>query len=259
MNSFQKDMKRIQKLVGSAYSKTGSLLALADGGQLSRKKLEQTLEQTAGFFEKAALEIRQLCERYALGSFSFGRKPSAPLEMPTGHVNLAGCGWVHIQLDTLLPHCRYESPAWLTDTIRYMLTQYMTVTNFPLRFKRMLLVIDEHSSIPGRHVYDQDNKGWKAVSNALKGLVIEDDDQYHLSVVLLSQQSCENVCHISLVLPESAEDFFHMRQKGTAYRALEPSVEVDMKAVYPFLQQCRKTDGSRTGEILDLQGFAGSR
>ena len=168
MNSFQKDMKRIQKLVGSAYNKTGSLLALADGGQMSRKKLEQTLEQTAGFFEKAALEIRQLCERYAPGSFSFGRKPSAPLEMPTGHVNLAGCGWVHIQLDTLLPHCRYESPAWLTDTIRYMLTQYMTVANFPLRFKRMLLVIEEHSSIPGRHAYDQDNKGWKAVSNALK-------------------------------------------------------------------------------------------
>lgn len=38
MNSFQKDMKRIQKLVGSAYNKTGSLLALSDGGQMSRKK-----------------------------------------------------------------------------------------------------------------------------------------------------------------------------------------------------------------------------
>lgn len=256
MNSFQKDMKRIQKLVGSAYNKTGSLLALADGGQMSQKKLEQTLEQTAGFFEKAALEIRQLCERYAPGSFSFGRKPSAPLEMPTGHVNLAGCGWVHIQLDTLLPHCRYESPVWLSDTIRYMLIKYMTVTDFSLRFKRMLLVIDEHSSMPGRHVYDQDNKGWKAVSNALKGLVIEDDDQYHLSVVLLSQQSCENICHISLVLPESAEDFFHMRQKGLAYRALEPSVEVDMKAVYPFLQQTRKTDGSRVPALLNPQGFS---
>ena len=243
MNGFQKDMKRIQKLVGSAYNKTGSLLALADGGQMSQKKLEQTLEQTAGFFEKAALEIRQLCERYAPGCFSFGKKPSAPLELPTGHVSLAGCGWVHIQLDTLLPHCRYESPAWLTDTIRYMLTQYMTVTNFPLHFKRMLLVIDEYSSVPGRHVFDQDNKGWKAISNALKGLVIEDDDQYHLSVVLLSQQSCENICHISLVLPESAEDFFHMRQKGLAYRALEPSVEVDMKAVYPFIEQSKKPMG----------------
>lgn len=75
-------------------------------------------------------------------------------------------------------------------------------------------------------------------------------------LVLLSQQSCENVCHISLVLPESAEDFFHMRQKGLAYRALEPSVEVDMKAVYPFMEQSRKTDGSRVPALLKPQGFS---
>lgn len=34
-----------------------------------------------------------------------------------------------------------------------------------------------------------------------------------------------------------------MRQKGLAYRALEPSVEVDMKAVYPFIEQSKKPMG----------------
>lgn len=224
---FAKDMKRIQKLVGSAYNKTGSLLALADGGQRQQKKLDQTLEQTAGFFEKAALEIRQLCERYTLGCFSFRKKLSAPLELPTGRVNLAGAGWVHIQLDTLLPHCRYMPAAWLTDTVRQLLTAYMQRTNFRLHFRKMLLVIDEHSDVDGRHVYDQDNKGWKAVSNALKGLVMEDDDQYHLSIHMMSSHSAENVCHISLVLPESAEDFFRLHRSGMAYRPLEPSVMVN--------------------------------
>ena len=83
----------------------------------------------------------------------------------------------------------------------------------------------------GRHVFDQDNKGWKAVSNALKGLVIDDDDQYHLSVHMMSSRSAENVCHISLVLPESAEEFFRFHQKGIAYSPLEPSVMVNFSLV----------------------------
>ena len=107
----------------------------------------------------------------------------------------------------------------------------MQRTNFRLHFKQMLLVIDEHSDVDGRHVFDQDNKGWKAVSNALKGLVIDDDDQYHLSVHMMSSRSAENVCHISLVLPESAEEFFQFHQKGIAYSPLEPSVMVNFSLV----------------------------
>lgn len=107
---------------------------------------------------------------------------------------------------------------------RQLLTAYTQRTNFRLHFKQMLLVIDEHSNVDGRHVFDQDNKGWKAVSNALKGLVIDDDDQYHLSVHMMSSRSAENVCHISLVLPESEEEFFRFHRKGIAYRPLEPSV-----------------------------------
>ena len=145
-------------------------------------------------------------------------------QLPSGHIEIAGAGWVHMQIDTLLPHCRYMPATWLTDTVRQLLTAYMQHTNFRLHFKQMLLVIDEHSDVDGRHVFDQDNKGWKAVSNALKGLVIDDDDQYHLSVHMMSSRSAENVCHISLVLPESEEEFFRFHRKGIAYRPLEPSV-----------------------------------
>ncbi|MFR1988558.1 MAG: hypothetical protein ACLS3C_00230 [Oscillospiraceae bacterium] len=165
------------------------------------------------------------------GVGGYGRRDGLAFQLPSGHIEIAGAGWVHMQIDTLLPHCRYMPATWLTDTVRQLLTAYMRHTNFRLHFKQMLLVIDEHSDVDGRHVFDQDNKGWKAVSNALKGLVIDDDDQYHLSVHMMSSRSAENVCHISLVLPESAEEFFRFHQKGIAYSPLEPSVMVNFSLV----------------------------
>lgn len=52
------------------------------------------------------------------------------------------------------------------------------------------------------------NKGWKAVSNALKGRLFPDDDQYTLALSLLSTRSTENVCHITLLDLADAADFF---------------------------------------------------
>jgi len=77
-------------------------------------------------------------------------------------------------------------------------------------FRAAMLVIDEHCGIDGRHIFDSDNKGWKAVSNAIKGRLIPDDDQYTLSLVLLSQKSELNVCHITLLEQADAEDFFDL-------------------------------------------------
>lgn len=79
------------------------------------------------------------------------------------------------------------------------------------RFSSALLVIDEHCHIEGRHIFDQDNKGWKAVPNALKGRLIPDDDQFSLHIALLSTQSQENSCHIYLLPQSEAADFFALR------------------------------------------------
>ena len=71
--------------------------------------------------------------------------------------------------------------------------------------------LNEYSDISSRRVYDEDNKGWKAVSNALKGRIVPDDDQYTLSVCLLSQRSPETQCHIYVLPERDAGDFFFMR------------------------------------------------
>lgn len=209
MTDFKKDMARIQALVGDAFSTTGGLVALSDGGVMSEQKLQMTLEQTAAEFEKAALELRTLCEKHSPGKGGYGKRPPAPFCAIDGRVEKLGYNWLHIQLNTLLPHCRYQTPLWLTDTIRRLLDNFEAGGNtVPYFRERAMLVIDEHSEVSGRRVFDQDNKGWKAVCNALKGRAIPDDDQYTLAVSLLATPSAENICHITLMALRDASDFF---------------------------------------------------
>ena len=170
----KRDMARLQELIGDAFTKTGSLVALTDGGVMSPEKLQKTLEQTADQFEMATLELRRLCEQAAPGAGGYAKRPVLNPVRVTGSVETFGLdsGWLHIKLNTLLPHCRYQTPGWLTDTIRRLLDDYEAAGNTLPRFERALLVIDEHSDVSGRHIFDSDNKGWKAVSNAIKGRLI---------------------------------------------------------------------------------------
>ena len=78
-------------------------------------------------------------------------------------------------------------------------------------YRKAMLVIDEHCGVDGRHIFDQDNKGWKVVSNAIKGRLVPDDDQFTLVLVLLSEKSELNVCHITLLDLSDAADFFATR------------------------------------------------
>ena len=208
MNDRKRDMIRIQELVGESFSATGALVALTDGGQMSPNKLQKTLEQTMEQFERSTLELRRLCERYSPGVGGFVHKPVLPAADIAGSVEAFGYGWLHITLHTLLPHCRYQTPNWLSDTIR-LLDEYEVCGKKLPFYSCAMLVIDEHTNIEGRHIYDQDNKGWKAVSNAIKGRLIPDDDQHTLAVALLSTETgAGECCHITLLPVEDAHDFF---------------------------------------------------
>lgn len=208
MSSLKQDVTRIQELTADAFQQTGGLAAMADSGQMDAEKLQRMLEQTQEQFERTTLELRRLCEKNSPGVGGYGSKPSAPQMEVDGYVEQFGYGWLHIQLNTLLPHCRYQTPEWLSDTIRRLLDEYESGGSVLPHFHAAMLVIDEHCGIDGRHIFDQDNKGYKAVSNAIKGRLIPDDDQYTLSLALLSQKSELNVCHITLLDQADAADFF---------------------------------------------------
>ena len=208
MTEWKQDMLQIQELISGAFQQTGGLTALAGSGQIDPKKLQRTLEQTMDRFEQTTLKLRRLCEKHSPGAGGYGGRPRAPRMEAAGYVEQFGCGWLHIQLNTLLPHCRYQTPEWLSDTIRRLLDEYEDGGSTLPHFNQAMLVIDEHCGMDGRHIFDQDNKGWKAVSNAIKGRLIPDDDQYTLSLALLSRKSELNVCHITLLDQADAADFF---------------------------------------------------
>ena len=206
--SFRQDAAHLQKLANNAFCQTGTLVALADSGTPDPDKLQKALEQAAAQFESAALEVRKLCERHSTGTGGYGSRPVLPPIEIAGSVEMLGYSWVHITLNTLLPHCRFQPPEWLSDTIRRLLDDYEAQGCKLPFFNRALLVIDEFTSVKGRHIFDQDNKGWKAVSNAIKGRLIPDDDQHTLGLALLSAESELDACHITLLDLSDAADFF---------------------------------------------------
>ncbi len=210
MNTMKDDMNRLQELVVDSARQAGVLTALADSG-MAPEKLQRTLELASGQFERSALEVRKLCEKHSPGVGGYGSRPVLPRMETAGFVEQFGYGWLHIQLNTLLPHCRYQTADWLSDTIRRLLDEYVAGGSELPFFKEAMLVIDEHCGVKGRHIFDQDNKGYKAVSNAIKGRLIPDDDQHTLALALLSTRSELDVCHITLLDIVDAADFFAYR------------------------------------------------
>jgi len=207
--SKQTDLREIQRLTEDAAIDARKLLIQADN--LPPDTFQKMLEALCGSFEDTALQLRRLCEQQSPGTGGYKRgRALRPLEV-VGSVERIGIDWLHIRINTLLPHCRFQPPTWLTETLVELLDAYEACGGQLPHFNSALLVIEEYSDVDGRHIFDQDNKGWKAVSNAIKGRVIPDDDQYTLSVALLSTRSCQNVCHITVLDMKDAPDFFSAR------------------------------------------------
>ena len=172
------------------------------------KAVAKALENTAARLERGVVELRAICESSMPPVSTIGQKPTLPSLDIAGQVEVNEFGWLHIQLNTLLPHCRFAPPLWLTDTITRLLDQYEGRRGKLPVLDHALLVIEELCDVDSRQVYDEDNKGWKAVS---KGRLVADDDQFSLSVCLLAQRSPEKVCHIYVLPVQDAGDFFFMR------------------------------------------------
>ena len=210
---YKNDILTMREFLFNAVKASDQLLAVSEGAPMSSASMQQTLEKASGQFEYAVLELRRICERYCAGVGGYPRQRLTNTEHPTGNVELLEGRWVRITLNTLLPHCRFYSPAWLSDTIRRMLDEYEH-DHEPLPFfPKAVLVIEEACSIGGRHIFDQDNKGWKAVSNAIKGRLIPDDDQFSLSIALRSVFSNENRCRIYVGLEEETPEIIKFCQR----------------------------------------------
>lgn len=171
----KKEIAQLQKLLEKAATE-GVLLDTTEKSGLGRQLLN-LLEP----LENAVLLARRMAEEQPRrSSGQSARSPVWPVTEIAGTIETNEFGWLHITLNTLLPHCRFKTPAYLSDTITRLVEGHQARGKQIPFFRRALLVIDEHCDVKNRQVFDQDNKGWKAIPNALKGLVVEDDDQQSL-------------------------------------------------------------------------------
>jgi len=213
MNDMTKDMQYIQQLVHEAYISSGTIMALLSMPE-DKVRFNSALDNTVHKFEAAVVEVRNLCERNRPRTERRFRKTAVREMAVAGSLHVTEMGWVHLELSALLPPCRHEAPRYLTDTVTRLLDGYELEYGTLPQFDHAMLVIDEHCSALNRQIYDQDNKGWKAVINRLKGRLFEDDDQFTLHLALLSTDAEQVSCHIYVLPQRQADDFFYMRHAG---------------------------------------------
>ena len=217
--TFQKDLLRIREIAAKTSADCGSLLAFSSEHSGNPQKLAWALGSVLAGMESAVVEARNLAER--CWPRYEEAQPAAPVwrvKGITGSVELTEYGWLHIELNTLLPHCRYHSPAYLSDTITRLVEEFRHKGRGRIRcYKKALMVIEEHCSIKNRQVFDPDNKGWKAVVNALKGVAFEDDDQFSLELALLSVSALGPRCHIYVMDYRDADTFFIQRAESRLF------------------------------------------
>ena len=92
MSSLKQDVARIQELTAGAFHQTGGLTVLANIEQPDAEKLQRMLEKTQEQFERAALELRRLCEKNSPGTGGYGNRPTAPRMEVDGYVEQFGYG-----------------------------------------------------------------------------------------------------------------------------------------------------------------------
>lgn len=128
-----------------------------------------------------------------------------------GFLRITDYGWLRIHLDTLLPDNRTGNPGLYLKSAELLLRGYVAQYGRLPFFEKALLVILESCNIENRRAFDQDNKAWKGIPNLLKGLVIEDDDQFHLEIALLTDRSNRIGSDIFVLPSDDAEAFFALR------------------------------------------------
>ena len=169
------------------------------------------LEEAQTEVEKAVLALYALRESVQARPEEPRGKPPIPPSKVVGDIEVNYKGCAQKTNHTLLPHCRSKTPAFLQQALYRLMEQYQQNRGKLPCFEKALLVIDEHCNIDNRQIYDQDNKGYKAIPNAIKRILVPDDDQFTLSLALLSTLDEQPSCHIYVLPAEEASEFFALR------------------------------------------------
>lgn len=134
--------------------------ANAEGELLTSTEMGRQPTNLLAYLESAVLLARRMAEgQPQLPIHQSARSPAWPVTEIAGSIETNEFGWLHITLNTLLPHCRFKTPAYLSDTITRLIEGHQAKGGRVPFFRKAILIIDEHCDLKNRQVFDQDNKG----------------------------------------------------------------------------------------------------
>ncbi len=174
----------------------------------SEKEISKGVEEFMCEIENLCVKSRNLLSPYEykqpIGS-SLGTV-NVPLDI-AGDIDITRDGWVKITLNTLLPNCRQRISKYIGDTISRLTENFTGELPY---FETAFMAIVEYCNNKNHIALDNDNKGWKMIPNALKGSVIEDDNQFILSIGLFTKESDDLKCEVYIMPPEEGSIFMDL-------------------------------------------------
>jgi len=128
----------------------------------------------------------------------------------SGTIELVGNYWLHLRLEMTLPGDRNRGEVKrVSNTVNNLLDYYYGYLGYLPRYEWAFVAIVEHKTPDGNDSsYDNDNKGYRAIPNALKGRVFADDNQFNMSLGLFTIDDSEAPCCDVYVVPmDEVADF----------------------------------------------------
>lgn len=206
-NLFRQQMEALRISINT-FNQAEKLFA---NGEMIHKALESVLIG----LEYTTITARNLFEKTNDNEVdSIGEKSAAAYAFIAGDIKVTEDNLIAIKINTLIPHCRLRPPEYLIDTLDRLLRNYKSQSSLP-SFEKAMVVIDEHSSEKNRNIYDQDNKGWKAIPNVIKlHGIVEDDNQTCIDIALMTTESANNITCIYIMDAGKAPDFFIKKRRN---------------------------------------------
>lgn len=208
-------VKTISDMLQQVYTCSKYIYSLAQGCR-SPEKVNTLLDAAMQKIELCCIDMRRLCEavRPTIPPLRLGESNYHTKKI-YGEVTHMDTGWLDIRLNALLPHCRsVGGTQYITDTITRLLDAFQSAGGELPLWDKAFLAIVEHRPDAGCGAFDHDNKGFKAVVNALKGRLFYDDNQFELSLGLFTLQDEEACCHVYVLPFDEAGDFLYRMAAG---------------------------------------------
>ncbi len=200
--------KLLSELQGDTVKIMRHLSRLLMSNSESKHVIEKNVNDYLYELESLCIKSRNVLDPYAINKsredFYISQSEMADV---IGDITVTNEGWIKITLNTLLPSCKYKTSNYIGDTITRLIKK--CGQDLPY-FDEAFLAIVEYANHENHNALDNDNKGWKMIPNALKGRVVEDDNQFVLSIGLFSKLS-ENVrSEIYVMPPEDGSVFMDL-------------------------------------------------